>query len=203
VTVVLVLAGTLAVSRWSQQRVPDSLVSPLESIPLRIGGWSGAAAPKLPESVESRLLATEYLARVYQRENRSMGMLVTYYAQQRAGESMHSPKNCLPGAGWEAWDYRTVSVPVGPRREVVNLYSVQKNGERMLVLYWYQSRSRVIAGEYTGKAYLVWDALVDGRTGGALVRLNMPHAEGALEDQLRFASLLIPAVQQCLGGTAY
>jgi EpsI family protein len=198
--VVLLLGGTLAASKWSDRRaVPDELRVPLDRIPLQIGDWSGSPAARLPQRVEARLLATAYLARIYRQKHREMSLFVTYYSQQRAGESMHSPKNCLPGEGWEAWNYGTVMVPVGSRNEEVNLYSIQKNGERMQALYWYQSPSRVIASEYAGKFYLVWDALKDGRTGGALVRLIMADAADTVREQVRFASLLMPEMQRCLG----
>lgn len=182
--------------------MPDKLLLHLENIPLQIGDWSGEAAPRLSDSVESRLLATDYLTRMYRRQDREMSLLVTYYSQQESGETMHSPRNCLPGAGWEAWDYKTVTVPVGSRNERVNLYSVQKDGQRMQVLYWYQSRARVVANEYVGKVFLVWDALMDGRTGGALVRLMMADSPGAVQEEIRFAAHLLPEVQRCLGRTS-
>jgi len=198
-TILIVLGGTLALSRMNAHRSADVLVKPLDQIPTEIDGWSGEAAPRLSDAVESRLLATAYLTRTYRQKQREMSLLVTYYAQQNGGESMHSPKNCLPGAGWEAWDFRTVTVPGGFRQERVNLYSIQKDGQRMQVLYWYQSRSRIIANEYAGKAWLVWDALSTGKTGGTLVRLMMPDRPGSVGEGVRFASRLIPEVQRCLG----
>ena len=32
----------------------------------------------------------------------NFSVYVGYYAQQMRGKTIHSPKNCLPGAGWEA-----------------------------------------------------------------------------------------------------
>src|SRR3954447_858753 len=102
--ILLILGGTLALSRVSAGRTPDSLARPLEQISMEIDHWSGTAAARLSDAVESRLLATNYLTRIYRRNERQMSLLITYYSQQNSGESMHSPRNCLPGAGWEAWD---------------------------------------------------------------------------------------------------
>src|SRR4051794_379662 len=168
---------------------------------MEIDHWSGTAAARLSDAVESRLLATNYLTRIYRRNERQMSLLITYYSQQNSGESMHSPRNCLPGAGWEAWDYKTIMVPVGSRKEIVNLYSIQKDGQRMQVLYWYQSRSRIVANEYAGKAWLVWDGLTMRKTGGALVRLMMADRAGSVDEEVRFAARLIPEVQHCLGSS--
>jgi len=50
--------------------------------------------------------------------------------------------------------------------------------QRALVLYWYQSRDRVIASEYIGKVLLVRDALFSGRTSGSIVRIVVPDRPG-------------------------
>ncbi|MGD0014201.1 MAG: exosortase C-terminal domain/associated protein EpsI, partial [Bryobacteraceae bacterium] len=46
--------------------------------------------------------------------------------------------------------------------------------ERSVVLYWYQSRERVIASEYSAKFYLVADAIRYNRTDTALIRVVVP-----------------------------
>jgi len=193
------LTATVAASKLSERRKPDSLAQPLESIPVHLGEWMGAGDKPLDSSVLNVLRPTSYLSRVYRQGRRQAGLFIAFYAQQRAGESMHSPKNCLPGSGWEVWQYGTVDVPAGGRTVAVNKYSVQNGSERILVLYWYQSRRRIIASEYFGKICLVRDALLEGHTAGSLVRLTLPDQPGALEDGVAFASQIIPQLQECLG----
>lgn len=195
----LILAATLGLSRWSERRVPDTLAQPLPAIPGRLGGWVAGADGTLDERVLSVLKPTSYLSREYSSQGNGVGLFIAYYAHQRSGESMHSPKNCLPGAGWEVWDYGTVTVDLAGRKVGINKYSVQNGASRMVVLYWYQSRKRIVASEYLGKIFLVRDALLDGVTSGSIVRLTLPDRPGAVEDGLAFASLLIPEVQRCLG----
>ena len=64
----------------------------------------------------------------------------------RTGDTIHSPKNCLPGAGWDPIHsgYAQVSV-LGGRQIVVNEYVIQQDLNKQLVFYWYQGRGRVIA----------------------------------------------------------
>jgi EpsI family protein len=145
------------------------------------------------------LLPTSYLARTYQKGDQQLGLFVAFYAQQHAGESMHSPKHCLPGSGWEIWNYDSVLIPVAGRQVRVNKYSIDHTGQRMLMFYWYQSRQRIIASEYLGKLLLVRDALVDGRTAGSIVRITIPDAAGASDEAITFASGLIPQVERCFG----
>jgi EpsI family protein len=180
-------------------RPPDSLARPLETIDLSIDGWTGTNEPPLSDAVLNELLPTSYLTRTYRRADKSVSLFIAYYAQQRAGENMHSPKHCLPGSGWEIWDYGTAEVLVGGRTVEINKYSVENSGSRMIVLYWYQSPRRIIASELKGKVFLVRDALLEGRTAGSLVRLTLPDVPGSVSDGLAFATAIISRMQRCLG----
>lgn len=132
--------------------------------------------------------------------DRTLGLFIAYYAEQRAGESMHSPKHCLPGAGWEIWKYATVRVPLEHGNVPANRYSIQNGTSRALVLYWYQSRSRIIASEYMGKIMLIRDALINRSTAAAIVRITLADEPGALQSAVEFASKSIPELQFCLTG---
>ena len=132
-----------------------------------------------------------------------IGVYVGDRASQRQGDAIHSPQNCLPGAGWEPVSQGMMSLPdlrnpQAPAVEV-NRYIVQKGIERVLVLYWYQSHGRIVASEYWGKIYLVTDAVRLNRTDAAIVRLTVPiigesaEAERTAERQAsEFASALLP-----------
>jgi EpsI family protein len=196
--VTLLLGGTLAASRLSEHRTRDSLARPLSGIPNQIDGWVGADAAPLGGRVLEILAPTSYLERVYQRGSQQLSLFIAYYDQQRSGESLHSPKNCLPGSGWEIWNYGSVWIPVDGQKVKINEYSIQKDGNRQLVLYWYQSRQRIIASEYLGKFLLVRDALVDGNSAGSIVRITVADAPGSLEQGVQFASRIIPDMQHCL-----
>jgi EpsI family protein len=144
------------------------------------------------------LLPTSYLARTYQKGDRQLGLFVAFYAQQRAGESMHSPKALPARQRVGDLELRLGLIPVAGRQVKVNKYSIHHGGQRMLMFYWYQSRQRIIASEYLGKLLLVRDALVDGRTAGSIVRITIPDAAGASDEAITFASGLIPQVAALL-----
>lgn len=196
---VLLLASTLLAIAVTSRRIPGSLHAPLESIPDQIDGWTMVQQDTLDAHVLSVLLPTSYLSRTYQKEGETAGLFIAYYAQQRAGESMHSPKNCLPGSGWEIWKYDSALVPVQGRQVKINKYSIQNSGQRRLVFYWYQSKERVIASEYLGKILLVRDALFEGHTSGSIVRLILPDTPEATRDGVTLSAAVIPQVQRCFG----
>ena len=196
---VLLLTVTLVASSLSERRRSDYLAQSLENINTQLGGWRTVSEEALGARVLQALLPTSYLARTYQKGDQRLGLFVAFYAQQRAGESMHSPKACLPGSGWEIWNYDSALIPVAGRQVRVNKYSIHHEGQRLLMYYWYQSKKRIIASEYLGKLLLVQDALLDGRTAGSLVRITVPDVDGASDEATTFASRLIPEVDRCFG----
>jgi len=155
---------------------------PLADFPRRLGPWVLTTEGVMDAGDEKVLAADDYLLRQYGNSDRqSANLFIAYYRSQRAGESMHSPKNCLSGSGWEPIE--TGRIDLGRDSEgrpmEVNRFVVEKDGDRALVLYWYQAHGRVIANEYWGKLYLVWDALRSHRRDGALVRIVVPIVPGS------------------------
>jgi EpsI family protein len=103
-----------------------------------------------------------------------VSLYIGYYGSQRQGDTIHSPQNCLPGAGWQPVEGGRVPLDVDGRRVTVNRYVIQKGLDRQVVLYWYQGRGRVVANEYANKLWLMLDAARLHRSDGALVRVVAP-----------------------------
>jgi EpsI family protein len=196
ITVSLVLAA-MGVSGLSGRRVPDALAVPLESIGTQLSGWKEAGAQVLPAGTLKTLAPTSYLSRSYLKNGEELNLFIVFYAQQRAGETMHSPKACLPASGWEIWKHETAEIPVKNQSVSINKYFIQSGGHRLVVLYWYQSKRRIIANEYLGKFLLVADTLRDGRTAGGLVRIMVPDKPGLSEEALSFAATVAPQIERC------
>lgn len=188
------LVASLAASRVRDARGPDATARALEEFPVQLAGWKGGDDAPLAETVARSLGASSYLSRTYQRNGRGIHLFIAYYANPRAGETMHSPKHCLPGAGWEPVQFGTVPVDLGERTVSINRYLLYRAGQQTLVLYWYQTAERVIAGEYQSKAYLIWDTLAGRPPGSSVVRLALEARPGALEEGRAFASQVIPAL---------
>ena len=199
VVTVLLLAGTLAVDSASARRSPEPLAVPLEQISPRIAGWEAFRDSTLAAPTLHALAATSVLSRIYRKESRELDLFVAFYAQQRAGESMHSPKHCLPGAGWEIWKHDSAWIPMNGKNVEINKYSIQNQGDRRIVIYWYQSKTRIVASEYLGKVLLAKDAIFTGHTAGAIVRIVAPDTPEAAGDGLAFATSVVPEVQRCFG----
>jgi EpsI family protein len=149
----------------------------LASFPMEIGAWRATVDPPLDPDVLRVLGVDDYVSRAYHQPKGSVGLYMGFYGSQRQGDTIHSPMNCLPGAGWEPvseGELEIANVDGLGRNIRVNRYVIQKGLDRNVVLYWYHGRGRVIANEYFSKAYLIRDAIVDNRTDGSLVRVIAP-----------------------------
>jgi EpsI family protein len=195
----VLLAGTLVLARFSALRNSQPLARPLTAIPARLEPWIGVDDTPLPNTIQASLAASSYLTRTYRYGPREMNLFIAYYANQRAGESMHSPKYCMPGGGWELMDTGNAEVISDGRRFSINNYTLYKSGERMRMLYWYQGRYRVIASEYRMKLYLLWDAARTGQTSGSIVRITAGADPDSLAQALQLAARIIPEVSRCFG----
>ena len=193
---VLAVGAILATAGVKAQRALP-LRAPLgEAVPTEIEGFHGRDVAL--SDAEARVAAvTSYLARTYEGGDSAgratFSLYVGYYDRQTGGKTIHSPKNCLPGAGWEALTSRTapIATPSGP--VVVNRYLIQRGASQALVLYWYQGRGRVEANEYRVKWNLLRDAALKRRSDEALVRVVVPIT-GTEEQAFTLASRVAATV---------
>ena len=190
---------TLFIDR--QQEV--ELAAPLSTLPIEVAGYRGIDLP-ISEAEQRVAGMTNYSFRAFVRDSlEAFSIYVGYYDHQTQGKTIHSPKNCLPGSGWEALAQTERQVPTATSTETVNRYLLQNGGERALVFYWYQGRGRVAANEYRVKWELLRDAAISGRSEEALVRIVIrlrPTMNEQQAEQLatRIAGELIPSVFQVL-----
>jgi len=145
-------------------------------------------------SDEERRVAgmTDFSARAYTHDSiADFFTLVSYYDRQGQGKTIHSPRNCLPGAGWEVLRGDTRTLDVDGTKHVVNHYILKNGAATTVVYYWYQGRGRVVASEYAVKWNLLRDAALLGHTEEALVRVQVPIKEqiASLEDSTATAAI--------------
>jgi exosortase D (VPLPA-CTERM-specific) len=147
----------------------------LSLFPAQLEQWHGKQA-KIEQIYLDQLKLDDYLMSDYMdKQGNWMNLYIAYYASQRKGHSVHSPRACIPGGGWEVQSFtqKNISeVVVNGAPLEVNRTVIQKGEKKQLVYYWFKQRDRIITNEYMVKWYLFWDALTRNRTDGALVRLT-------------------------------
>ena len=175
-TVALMLTGTVLLlhARGNTDVIPVS--APLSRVSRVIDGWTGTNVP-IDQETRDVLGAGDFLSRVYIRQDQSLpiGLFIGYFPTQRQGDTIHSPKHCLPGAGWSFESSRYVNLrDANGKLHQVGEYVIGNGEMRQFVIYWYQAHGRSVANEYMAKFYLVTDAIRLDRTDGALVRVLTP-----------------------------
>ncbi len=151
----------------------------LVDFPQDMGDWRGHQG-RIEDQYLDVLNLDDYLTMDYVRGRDAINFYVAYYASQRQGESVHSPRACIPGGGWRITDFSETVVPdpTSAPKLRVNRAVIQFGDQRQLVYYWFKQRDRVLTNEYLVKWYIFFDSLTRRRSDGALVRLITPLVPG-------------------------
>jgi EpsI family protein len=218
-TIILLLQATLFYTASHGDSKP--LNKPLADFPQSLPGYRMIRQGVVEKDTMDILKADDVLSRLYVRtppakasqltpEQAAVVMasaadlFVAYFSTQQQGQSPHSPKNCLPGSGWQPVDTGELTIPLAASGASIkiNKYVIVKGESQSLVLYWYQSHGRVVANEFAAKFYLVADSLRYHRSDTALVRVVVPvvHDDlaGALDEATSFVQAVFPAVYRYL-----
>ena len=175
-TALLLAQGLLVGILAPAEKIPPS--RPLSEIPRSIDGWTMFAESPLEPEVQQLLKADDTLNRSYLDPERASyaHLFIAFFRSQRAGVAPHSPKVCLPGSGWVPTESNNMNIQIPGRPDPiqVNRYIVARGEDRSLVIYWYQTPYRVIAGEFSAKLYTMVDGLRHHRSDTSLVRVIVP-----------------------------
>jgi EpsI family protein len=196
----IVLAAVFLHSRSHNEIIPAR--EPLRMLPEQLADWKGIDVA-IPQDELDILGPGDFLLRVYRNsvvQEPYVDLFIAYFPSQRTGDTIHSPKNCLPGAGWSPVESRRTMITIPGRASFpVNRYVIAKGGDRQLVLYWYLAHNRAVASEYWAKFYLVADSIRLNRSDGSMIRITTPlrpeeSADTAQQRLLSFADQLVPSL---------
>lgn len=169
-----ILAAGCVLLTGVRRQYTAPLGGPLRAIPVALAGTDGRDRAMSEE--ERRVSApSDYVFRTFGPDSMTtFSLYVGYYQRQATGKSIHSPRNCLPGIGWQTVESGKATVTTAAGAVMVNRYILANGPSQALVYYWYQGRGRVAHNEYTVKWDLLRDAVAHGRSEEALVRLVIP-----------------------------
>jgi exosortase D (VPLPA-CTERM-specific) len=171
--VLLILAAVVAPSVAPHDFPPPARQSFLD-FPSQLGAWQGVSSAMERQYLDALQLDDYVLADYSAAEKIPVNVYVAYYQSPKKGLSSHSPRQCIPGGGWEITSFETVRLDhtsgIAPFLDV-NRVAIQKGGQKQIVYYWFKQRDRWITSEYLVKFFLFWDSLTRHRADGALVRL--------------------------------
>jgi EpsI family protein len=206
-TLVLVAQAVLFYSASHGEITP--LPAPLSAFPAIAGDWRLQQEGVLDKETQDILKADDAMTRVYTSSEGGANLFIAFFKTQRQGQSPHSPKNCLPGSGWQPSETGRIDVPIKgvPMNGAsihINRYVVAKGEDQSVVLYWYQSQGRVIADEFAAKFFLIADSIRNHRSDTALVRVVVPIPPGRTQQAesvaIDFVQVFYPLIKAYLPG---
>jgi EpsI family protein len=195
VAAMLLVAVTFLSIRERDEVVPAR--QRFATFPHKLGTWVGTDLIFSPDVLET-LGPGDFLNREYRDatgENTGVDLFLAYFPTQRTGDTLHSPRHCLPGSGWIPLE--SSEIAISPRGEApfrVNRYLIERGPQRALALYWYWAHGRAESNEYWAKYYLVRDSIRLNRSDGSMIRVTtelQPH-ESVADAQSRLLALLNP-----------
>ncbi len=176
---------------------------PFASFPTEIDGWRGKTETFDQKIYDILGVDDSFLCDYRDDKNRMVQLYIGFYQSQREGDLIHSPKNCMPGAGWKITETRLREIrrfPDKPDRVKVIELTLENGPYKQAMLYWFHSRGRIISSEYMQKIYLVMDSILRHRTDGSFVRLIAPISgddrEKAFQDLTVFAEQIMPVLDE-------
>jgi len=177
----------------------------LSSFATRIGNWESIGEDPLARPVLAELAADRVMNRVYRERgtHATAGVFVAWFQSQRDGARQpHSPKVCLPAAGWTPLETTVVDLQTPGGAIPVNRNIVSNGAQRAVAMYWYETPRRVIASEWAAKFWLIADGIRDRRTDTALARVFVWSRAGedaaAVSEAADLSSQLEPELRRMI-----
>ena len=187
------LIGALVVLQLRSPGEAVPIRKSLDSFPTAVGTWQAREGVLLELDTLSVLKPKDYLMRRDQDSSgKGLWLFIAYWDSQRKGAQPHSPRNCLPGGGWEPLEASRMMIrlpqPLAPIS--VNRYLIQKDRDQQLVFYWYQSQGQAIAGELAARLEMMKGSIMRHRTDGALARVSSPVYGGVQQTSDRLVGYI-------------
>ncbi|MEX0645067.1 MAG: VPLPA-CTERM-specific exosortase XrtD [Parvularculaceae bacterium] len=197
------LAATLALSQFASTEslvIPDR--RPFAAVPQEFAGWRAEVLAMDPSVAEALAADDTIVANLVSPEGELVNIYLAYLDAQRDGRSWHSPRQCIPGGGWQIVKHDILKrKTVNGRSMAYNRLIIQQRDHQQLVYYWYDQRGRKLANEFVMKFWLIFDAVTRKRSDGAMVRLITPvtnaagveAADTTLQDTMARMETFLPA----------
>lgn len=196
---ILGLAALYVYTR-SEAAVPTN--KPLDLFPQRAGNWTMVGQVRFDERTLEVLKPTDYLSRSYQdSDGNRVSLYLGYHNGGPDSGPIHSPKQCLPGSGWNRLHDTVHTINVAGKQVPYVGAVYQKDTQKQLFLYWFQVREQILTNEYALKLAMVKNSMLANRRDSAFIRLSLLVSgteDEAIEVGERFISAFYPAIEASL-----
>lgn len=177
----------------------------LQYFPLSLGKWQALSSESMSENMEGILGVDDYILRDYRNaQGVQVNVFISYFSYTDRNKGYHSPLNCMPGSDWNIIqnDPVAMDLPGADQVATVSRLIMQNGHQKMVSLYWYQCRGRILHNEYVERIYRVLDSIFMNRTDGAFIRLMAMNPDQGMQENANllkdFATRIIPELREYL-----
>ncbi len=182
------LATLLGVSvwmpRWSAPGAGDftgpiRFLGPTAKLPFEIDGWRLGAALPVDRDYLGTLRFHQYANRPYRLDGVTVELFVGYADRRDRTKSLLSPKNAIPGRGWEVDDRSLTSLDSSDRR--LTRVEARSGLQRILTYHWYEGTDSV-ALEALRALFAIDQSPLGRSQRPRVIRIGTRVGVGALEE---------------------
>ncbi len=173
----------------------------LQTFPTAIGQWTMTNTTVFNSATLKVLGASDYLMRSYRdSQGHTLGLYIGFHNGGPGAGPIHSPRNCLPGAGWHPLESREIRLPL--HGETLNLVRAvyAKEEDRRIFYYWYQMRDKTLTTDMAMKLAELKGVFLDRRKDASFIRIDLPAGQNGDADALvrEFLDKTYPLIRQYL-----
>lgn len=145
----------------------------LDKIDFQIdGGWTLNAEASFNSIITQALALDDYVNLIYSKNGRNITLYVGYYGSLTKVGAAHSPLVCVPGQGWAIINTDSVIFSVGDKKIDAHAIQAEKNGQKRLIVYWYQVYDKTFSGTLKQKLYGFFAKTFYGNEKNAFVQIT-------------------------------
>ncbi|MDL2274575.1 EpsI family protein [Desulfosarcina sp. OttesenSCG-928-G10] len=168
---------------------PRTLLEPeardLSTFPRQIGQWASVSDVIFNEPTLKVLRPTDYLMRTYVNpDGCRLGLYIGYHNGGKASGPVHSPKNCLPGAGWYMAESQEMRVNEGENEIRLVRADFRMQNQKMICYYWYQVCGTIVTTDISMKFFEFTGVLFKNRKDASFIRIDVMDMEHKKSDAL-------------------
>lgn len=200
--ILFIFLGIAAFYVYTHSEADIPLNKPLDQFPQKIGNWTMTGQARFDERVLAVLLPTDYLSRSYvDAAGNRLSLYIGFHDGGPDSGPIHSPKQCLPGSGWNYLSNEVKQVNLDGESIPYVSAIYQKDTEKQLFLYWFQVRDQILTNEYALKLAMIKNSVLSNRRDSAFIRLSVMGAESEEEATgigEQFIQDFFPAIREAL-----
>lgn len=194
--VVILVLATYGVNRLllAETKPPEAVMPnwTFREMPYQLANWHGEDT-KMDPVIALATGADIIVDRLYRDDVRSVVSLHTAMFKNPTDGVIHTPLNCYRGAGWLKVEESKESLQLSEDVTIpVSLVTWEKEGERVMVLYWYQLGEHVLFDRwdlgnlrFAMRGNAKWPALIK-----VMIQIPAPDVDDAKRRILAFAEIV-------------